>query len=911
MPPNPIPPPPDFERWAPDEIDHAVDERFAAIATRFADRAAIVDAAATWTYEALDRRAQSIAAAIVESSAAERPRVGILAPPGGPLAAAMLGTLMAGGAFVPFDPTHPVARLAAIATDAELDLLLVDDEMTDLARVAFTGPLPVLALSAADRAGPPGRIGLGRAGDPAYLLFTSGSTGEPKGVLHTNRDHLHDMRVYTNALRIAPSDRVLLAARPAFRAGLMDLFAGLLTGATVVTVDLAEAGFEGLRRAIQEHRVTVYHSTPTVLRELVAMLEPGEILAHLRIVVLGGEPLLTADLERSRSHLRADTIVVNTLGSTESLIALQFFATADTAIEAATVPSGYPVEETEVLLLDPSGVPADREGEIAVRSRYVARGYWRRPELNAESFVADPSGDGPALYRTGDLGHRRDDGAIDFLGRRDRQVKIHGVRIEVDEIEEVLARVPGTAQVAVELRRVGGEDRLVAYLESRGPERPSNAELRAALRARLPEPMLPGAFVWLDRMPWTSTNKIDRQALPDPDVLVAAPRPLDAVAGDDLEARLSAIWEAVFGRHPISRDDDFFDLGGHSLLAARLFDRIWKDTGQRIPLSALLEDSTISRLAARIHSGRDRAGDRVIALKPSGSKPPLFVVPGTGSHVLYLRNLAAHVDPEQPVYGLHAAPDRVGSAGDRAVPAIARRHVAALRRIQPHGPYHVVGFSFGGVVAYEVGQQLVALGEPVALLGLIDSRHPGQAMPAPGFHPRFVLRRIVNQARIVRRLGPRDGLRYLGTRVAIARDRTVLAARGALSAAVPRLRARFGPDPITDAERDWKAADAAAIERYRAEPFPGRITFLWPEHNQRPPEVFDTRRGWAALASDGLDVRPIPGSHLTVLVEPLARITTATLLQAVDEAAPAPAEGSDSVEFGAPAKPPNRVAAAG
>lgn len=893
--------------WPREAIDQGVDRRFAEMARRFPGSPAIVDPAGIWTYAALDERAQAVAARFASLETGDL-RVGVLAHPGGALAAGMLGSLMAGGAFVPLEPGHPVARLAAIAADAGLAHVLVGDDLAELARLAFPSNLPTSSLATHPADAAPtrerrsaARIERGRPEDPAYLLYTSGSTGAPKGVVHSNRDHLHDMRVYTNALRIAPSDRLLLAARPAFRAGVMDLFAGLLTGATVVAVDLPEAGFSGLRNAIADHRVTVLHATPTVLRELVATLEPRERLADVRVAVLGGEALLATDLERIQAHLPAGAVIVNTLGSTEALIALQHFVAPGTTIEGPTVPVGHPVEDTEVLLLDSAGAPTATEGEIAVRSRHVARGYWQRPDLAAGSFEIDPEDPEIATYRTGDLGRVGEDGAIVFLGRADRQVKIRGVRVEVEEVEQALARMAGIAQVAV-VRRAGPDgDRLVAYLQGTGADRPSNAELRSTLRATLPEAMIPGAVVWLDRLPWTSTGKIDRAALPDPDAMGSATSDQPAPMTDDLEAHLTTIWEAVFGRSGIRRDDDFFDLGGHSLMAARIFDRIWKETGQQVPLSALLEDPTIASLAARIRSGRDRERDHVIVLKSSGSRPPLFVVPGTGSHVLYLRNLAAHVGGEQPVYALHAPPSPRGGPRDRAVPAIARRHVAALRRIQAHGPYHVVGFSFGGVVAYEIAQQLAALGEPVAFLGLIDSRHPAEGIPAPGFHPRFVPRRLANQARILRRLGPRVGLRYLAARAALARDRTLIAARSALAARSPTLRELVGLDPITGVEQAWQAADAEAIARYHARPYPGRITFLWPEHSQRPPEVFDTRRGWAALARDGFDVRPIPGAHLTVLIEPLAAITTATLVDAIEQSA---ASVPGAVATGAPAQPP-------
>jgi thioesterase domain-containing protein len=402
--------------------------------------------------------------------------------------------------------------------------------------------------------------------------------------------------------------------------------------------------------------------------------------------------------------------------------------------------------------------------------------------------------------------------------------------------------------------------------------------------------MVPSAFIWLDRIPQTSSGKIDRRALPAPGpkiltAAVAAPR-------DALEDTLIRIWEEILSRGPIGVHDDFFDLGGHSLLAVRLFDRIWRETGQRIPLSALLEGATVGQLAGRIREEKAATRNGLVPVQPAGTRRPLFVVPGVGSQILYLRNLAIHFGLDQPIYALHQSATGPGDRTERPIEELADEYVAALRSVQAQGPYDLVGFSFGGPVAYEIAQQLIADGETVGLLCLIDSRHPQQMRPS-GFQPRFVARRFANQLRIVRRLGLRTGARYLRRRLWIARINSIAEARRLLRAGLPGLFARTLRDPAADVERAWVAADMRAYNGYRPKPYPGPITFLWAEHSQHPSAVFDTRRGWAELALGGFDARPIPGSHLTVLVEPLARITTAVLAEALGEAR-GRAEGRDS-----------------
>jgi amino acid adenylation domain-containing protein len=872
-----------FEPFTPDQLEQSIAARFAREVAAFGDRPAVIEADRRWTYRELNAAADGVAGAIVTACDAVRPRVGLLGQPGAPLVAAILGILKAGGAYVPLDPQFPAKRLGSIAVDAELDLIVVGEGLDGLVRDALGDAVPVVDMAAAmaGRAALP--IDRAAPGDPAYLLYTSGSTGEPKGTVQSQRNVLHDIRVYTNSLHLGPDDRVLFAAKPTFVTSVKDVFGALLNGAALCVVDLTAAGFLGLRDAIVDRRVTVYHSTPTVYRELIATLGPGQRLTDVRAVVLGGEEARAGDFEAFRRHFARGGVFVNILGSTESSIGLQFFADATSTIDRACVPVGYPVEATDVFLLDPYGRRTDFVGEIAFRSRYVALGYWNRPELTAATFERDPDDPDLVTYRTGDLGRRHADGSLEFVGRRDRQIKVRGMRVEVAEIEQALAALPGVRQVAVEARPIDGETQLVAYLEASGGDRPSQHDLRDALRDQLPEYMVPGAIVWLDRMPRTSSNKIDRRALPAPAAeiraaSVAAPR-------DDLEERLVGIWEQVLSRHPVGVDDDFFDLGGHSLLAVRLFDRIWRETGQRVPLSALLEGATIERLAAGIRDGQARGRSGLIGVQPGGTRLPLFIVPGAGSRILYLRNLPPHLGPDQPIYALHQPPTGPDGHTKRRVEDLASHYLAELRRVQPVGPYHLVGYSFGGAVAFEIAQQLTEAGETVALLALIDSRAPSQPRPAAGFHPRFIPRRAANQARIVRRLGPRVGAHYLRERTRIAIDHSVVGLWQVLDRRLPkRLRPLLWRDWAPEGEREWIAADGAAFERYHPAPYPGRITFLWAEHNQRPPEVSDTRRGWAELASAGLDVRPIPGSHLTVLVEPLAGITAAVLADALREA---------------------------
>jgi amino acid adenylation domain-containing protein len=881
---NKLEPATPFEVFEQAEIEQTIPARFARQVSRNGDRTAVTSTHGAWTYRQLQETATTIGWAVWNARRTEGPRVGLLARPGAPQIAAIVGILMAGGAYVPLDPDFPAKRIEAIARDAQITVALVEHDLVGLAAEALPKEFVTLDLSAiASGERVAEAINRGSPDDPAYILYTSGSTGEPKGILQTHRNVLHHIRAYTNALHLASEDRLLLVAKITFDASVMDVFGALLNGATLCVVNLAAVGFLGLRRAVAEEHVTVYHSTPTVYRELLATLEPGEQLADVRLVVLGGEEVRTTDLERFVARFAPGALLVNGLGPTESTLALQYFADSSTVLEDATVPVGYPVEDTDVVLVDSRGRPNDFVGEITIRSRYVAPGYWNRPELTAAVFADDPNVPGAVTYRTGDLGRRRLDGAIEYGGRRDRQVKIRGIRVEIGEVERAVAALPGVQEAAVELRTVQGEARLVAYLVPLGLDRPPEHDILQALRGQLPEYMIPTFVVWLDRLPLTSSNKIDRLALPAPSV--AARLAPEAGPRDPLEQRLIAIWEEILGRRPVGVAEDFFELGGHSLLAVRLFDRIWRETGQRVPLSALLEGATVEHLAAQLREGQSAMRSPLIALQPNGTRPPVFVVPGTGSRILYLRSLPPRLGPDQPVYALRHPPVGPDGLANRRVEDVASEYLAALREVQPKGPYHLVGYSFGGAVAFEIAQQLMRAGEVVRLLAIIDTASPSQVRPKGGVHLRFVPRLTAQQLRLVLQLGPRAGASYMWHLAGIAFGLFRIGFWEMLDRKLPNaLRPMLWRDPIPAAEREWLAADARAYKDYRPAPYPGSITFLWAEHSQLPSDVFDTRQGWADLAQGGLEVRPIPGSHLSVFVEPVAGITAAVLADLLGEA---------------------------
>jgi len=566
------------------DLDGSIVDRFLRQVDRHGDRAAVVTPGETVTYGELAARAAGIATALYEAGAGPGTRVALLLDHGRDTIAAILGVLWTGAAHVPLDPSYPVDRLAHMLGHAEAAAVVTTGVHRGL--MAKLGAAPrVVDLDHVPPADPP--PSKATADSPAYILYTSGSTGLPKGVVQTHRNVLFQIRNHTNNLRITPEDRVSLLSSFSFDMAVTDLFSALLNGAAVVPLDLRGGALTGLARTLTDLGVTVYHSTPTVYRHLLA---GGETLGRIRAVLLGGEPVTGEDVERSRPYLRADAVVINGYGATEvSFAAQHHLLLADTPARPGVVPIGHPLEGVEIVLLGLGGRPAALYGEIGIRSRYVSVGYWRDPELNARKFRV--AADGTRTYLTGDLARRLPDGSLVYLGRDDRQVKIRGYRVELGEIEAALHTDPGVGQAVAVAR--GTE--LVAYVEGTVEGGVDPAALRARLAETLPHFMVPRTIVAMAAFPLTPTGKVDVRALPAPDVV----QPASAPPEGPVESRIAAAWCAVLGVPAVGRDDNFFELGGTSLTLARVQERL----GGQVRLTTMLEHPTVAGLAKAMSGG--------------------------------------------------------------------------------------------------------------------------------------------------------------------------------------------------------------------------------------------------------------------------------------------------------------------
>ena len=437
------------------------------------------------------------------------------------------------------------------------------------------------------------------------IYFTSGSTGVPKGVVRDHRIQLHQVAYYTRCCGIGPADRLALLVSPSVGMSDQIIFAALLNGASLHLFDAQRGNLGGLAAWLRGESVTVYASTPTLYREMLASTGGSVTFPDVRIVWLSGETVLRNDVVLFRRHFAPGCVLVNALGAVEAGDFRHFVLRPDDECASPTVPAGYPVADKQVLLLHEMGreTQPGQVGEIAVRSAYLAQGYWRRPELTAERFLADPAGSEQRTYLTGDLGRLREDGCLEHLGRADRQVKIRGFRIEPAEIEAALRNLLGIADAAVVARPdVRGDARLVAYVVPAGLASVDTTSLRRDLREVLPEPMIPAAFVALDKLPLTPTGKVDRDALPLPVISRTRPElevPYEAPASA-LERTLVGIWSDVLGLDVVGSQDNFADLGGSSLEAMRILAQVLAMCGEELSWADMFACPTVAGMAVAI-----------------------------------------------------------------------------------------------------------------------------------------------------------------------------------------------------------------------------------------------------------------------------------------------------------------------
>ena len=908
-----------------------IHECFEEQAARTPESVAVVFGSERLTYRELSVRSNRLANRLRVLGVGAEVLVGICLERSADIVIALLAVLKAGGAYVPLDPRLPRERLALMQEDSGVAIVITRRDLFDAMPWDRKSVLCVEnsgELIGRESAECPARL----AGPEslAYVMYTSGSTGKPKGVAVEHRAVVNFLSSMRTAPGISDRDRLLAVTTLSFDIAGLEIYLPLIAGAQLtIAPQTAVVDGAALVRLIRESNATIMQATPVTWRLLVDSGWDG--LPRLKMLC-GGEAL---SRELANRLLLAGGELWNLYGPTETTI----WSTIH-RVDSRTgpVPIGKPIANTHTYVCDENRqlVPAGIAGELYIGGDGLAREYFRRPEMTAEQFVADPFRPGYRMYRTGDLVRRLPDGNLEYLGRQDRQVKLRGFRIEPGEIEAALEQQPGVGQALVELREdVPGDQRLTAYLVS--ATRGDVQILRQALAARLPAYMVPSAFVFLDAFPLTPSGKVDRKALPLP----SAP-PIDLASpvsgGESTQNQLAAIWRAILSVSEVGPHDDFFALGGHSLLTVQLQSRIRQQFSRELSIAQLFQRSTIAALAELLDadpriisraaddsgasasagaaaappgrgvertprdgslplwSGHDAAGNGypydgerqrlgcLVPAQPGGTQLPLFLVAGFQGQddtLLVLSRIIPHLGPDQPVYGFR--PRWV--QGGELYPSVeeeAREYLAELRVVQPDGPYLLGGYCLSGLVAFEMARQLLREGERVALLALIDTERPTAtrtfaanvwARWEEARHRFAVIRDLLRLNDRSRSCAARNLIRSKTKRI-IRPSETEISPDEAF------YRSRMGYQRL--------------IRDYVPTQYPGRITLIVNEDLYRS----DRYRGWRGIPIGELVVKQAPGDHITMFTEhaqELARL----LLGSIDGTVPERDWRPDFIEVGA------------
>ena len=587
----------EFER---EEINQSIPSRFEQIVAKYPDRIAVRGKTVTFTYDALNKLANRVARAILNRCGQGAEPIALLFEQDAPVIAAILGVLKAGKIYVPLDPSYPRARIACMLADSQAAFVVTNDRQRALAKVVAQNSRQLFDVDTLDSNLSEENLGVPLPPETLYgIFYTSGSTGEPKGVVENHRNMLYHIMAYTNAIHICVDDRLTLLHSLSFRAAEMHLFGALLNGAALFPLDLHEAGIGNLAAWLNHEGITIYHSIPMVFRQFAHTLTGNTAVSTLRLIHLSGTTASRREVDLYKQHFRSQCLFLNRMGFTEGYTIRWCFIDHSTHIAGNKVPVGYAVAETHVLLLDEAGKevgPGDI-GEIAVKSPYLVPGYWRRPDLTQAAFLPDPAGGSARIYRTGDLGRMRSDSCLEHLGRKDFQVKIRGHRIEVTEIESALLDHVAIKEALVTAREdQSGDTALVAYTVPAQMRAPTATELRRFLQVTLPDYMIPSAFVRLESLPLTPNGKLDYCALPNPKPLRPELEAAYLAPKSEVEQRIATVWREVLGLEKVGVHDNFFDLGGQSLLLAQVHSKLQEIFRKDFPIVDLFKHTTIKAL---------------------------------------------------------------------------------------------------------------------------------------------------------------------------------------------------------------------------------------------------------------------------------------------------------------------------
>lgn len=825
---------------------------------------ALIDNDTSYSYEELNRKSNQLAYAIVELLGTKNEPVLLLIEHGAMSIVVLYAVLKAGKIVVCLDVDHPKDHNQKIASNSNAIGIITNNKNLSLGLELLQDGITLINVDELSTDLPSSNLNLPISGsDYCRITYSSGSTGEAKGIVREHRS------ITQSPINHTPGERISHMLSLAFSASASNIFNPLFGGGTVCCYDIKERGLVAVANWLIDDKISNFNPQLLVLRQLNRTLPTGTIFPDIQIVKLAGQVIYKHDIENFRQFLLPQAVIRHALGSTEVGLISYYDIKFDTILEDGVVPVGFPFEATEITLLGENGnqVPAGEIGAIAVSGNRIAKGYWNNEELTSQKFIPSKDDLSKRTFLSDDLGRWRPDGMLEFLGRKDFEVKVRGHRVDVSTIESAILELPEIVDVVIlDYENKVDEKYLVAYIVPADESEIFPQALRKKLLERLPDYMIPPFFEVVDSIPRNLNGKIDRQGFPDheltrPDLLEPYVTPTTSI-----EMKLTNIWMRALDLEKIGIDDNFFDLGGTSLQAVMLFVDVEQAFGKKLPISILMKAATV-REQAKILSQDDYIANwsAIVPVRAEGSKPPLFCFSGKGGNPLRYRNLLPYLDKEQPVYFVQSRglAGNVGPSDD--IVAIATEFLHEIKKYQPAGPYQFCGDSFGGIVAYEIACQLEQQGEKIGVMAMLDSFGPG--------YPQFIA-------------GTSDGKRMMIRRVQFIRkhfNSVFLSGWDSRKAYFSYYREMAGSlikkkieqykldrdnrRYITPELRKVEDANRRAVRSYQHPPFGGRVLLLRAK-KQVPNIIYDYTMGWGKVDINELDIHEIDSYHGNILFEP-------------------------------------------
>lgn len=836
--------------------DTALHELILAKASRLINRDAIIFQQTSITYGTLRDKVNQLSHYLLGQGIKNGDIVAVSLPRCQELSIVLLAIMQCGATYLPLDPTYPQSRLDFMLEDSEARLIITDEHITAFS----TTKTPKIFLSdvlkqLADFPSIPLNIKVAPT-SPCYILYTSGSTGKPKGVTVSHKNLVNFLFSMAEKPGIEETDRLLSITTISFDIAGLELFLPLLTGATLVIADDNTAR-DGrlLHELLIKEQITILQATPTTWQMLLdsGWKNPLPIKA-----LCGGEAL---PLNLAQDILSKCDTLWNMYGPTETTI-WSSVKLIDKNDQIITI--GKPIANTQIYILNEQGQLATPGsiGEIAIGGDGVSLGYLKRPALTSEKFIHNPfnTNTGNVLYRTGDLGKLLPNGEIQCLGRIDQQVKIRGHRIELGEIEQALSSLDDISSAVV----LSDSENLLAFVV---PNKPLSKdfvtstinEWKNILKADLPLHLIPKSFTILDHFPTTLNGKIDRKALSETEniettkVSYVAPR-------TKAEAIVAEIWKSCLGLENIDIFSNFFELGGHSLIAVKVMRQIEEETGKRLPLSSLFEYSTIEKLAELLNLDKEITSDSLVPIQPLGNKTPIFFIHGAGLHVFIFYDLVKNLDKNQPAYALEGTRINQEDNPFDTIQKIASHYVESIIKVQPHGPYAIAGYSFGGIIAYEMGRQLMSQGKKISMLSIIDTNVDPQYYYASPLAKKLAKTKVLYKRRFTYLKEMLSGwdttIKHINRKKNFIKEYYL-----------NKPTFETNDDELIFKEYLVSNSKVSEIEnRYHMVPAPLKIDLFKAKNNNDFQN--DSYLGWGQVALGGVVIHEIPGDHLNIFREP-------------------------------------------